>query len=365
MVIPHGGEHFVGEVDGAIGAAVVGKTDELTGYFQPDVALGFFGGTANVGGKDHVVPTLEGGFEFFVLGLGLHGEYVNGGTGQSLVVEGGGQGINIHHTAAAGVEEEGAFFHPADLFLANHAHRIGGARHVEGHHIGAFHEIAHVDDPGGVTHAELVHDVVVEDAHAEGLGENGDLLADVAIADDAEGLSTHFRAACRGLVPFAGVGIFYLAIESAEEHTNIGHDELGHGARVGVGRIKDGNSPMFGRVQIHLVGADTEGTEGQEPVGFLEDGSCDLGLGANPKNMNVFDESKQFFFIQRTGAGVHVKALFFKALHTLGMNPFEKENFDFALGKGGGCHDRTCQGCWVGCSGKGELYRRAGPLPKV
>ena len=76
-------------------------------------------------------------------------------------------------------------------------------RHVQAHHVGLGQQL--VEGVGGldVAVAQLVGVVVVDHAHAHGLGQHGELGADVAVADDAERLAAHLVGADRALVPAA------------------------------------------------------------------------------------------------------------------------------------------------------------------
>ena len=85
--------------------------------------------------------------------------------------------------------------------MADGARRFG---HVERDEVGVLEQRVEVGDRAGQPERQLLDDVVEEHAHAEGLGEQADLLADVAVADDAEGAAAHFVRAGQRLVPRAG-----------------------------------------------------------------------------------------------------------------------------------------------------------------
>ena len=57
----------------------------------------------------------------------------------------------------------------------------------------------------GVAQGEALGGVVEDDVEAHGLGEDGELRADVAVADDAEGVPAHLVGTVGALVPHAAV----------------------------------------------------------------------------------------------------------------------------------------------------------------
>ena len=123
----------------------------------------------------------------------------------------------------------------------------------------------------GVAVAKLVGMVVEDDPHAHRFGEIGKLRADVAVTDDAERLAPDLVAVGRGLVPLAlmrGVGS---RDDPAQQKDNLADDQFRHASRVGERRIEDRNPVPPGGVDIHLVGADTEAPDRDQPVGGFDE----------------------------------------------------------------------------------------------
>lgn len=78
--------------------------------------------------------------------------------------------------------------------------------------------------------------------------------------------------------------------ELAGEGDNLSDDELGDTARVTEGRIEDGNAMVRGKLEIDLVGADTEAADGDEVAGLFEDAGGEFSLGADTKDMDIAGE---------------------------------------------------------------------------
>ena len=117
---------------------------------------------------------------------------------------------------------------------------------------------------------QLAGAVPIDDAHAEGFGEHRQLAADIAIADDAEGLAAHFPGIRCRLVPLAAMRRVRFGEDAAHQHHDLAQRQLGDGARVGKRRIEHRNATMRRRFQIHLVGADAEAADGEKPIGRFQ-----------------------------------------------------------------------------------------------
>jgi hypothetical protein len=64
----------------------------------------------------------------------------------------------------------------------------------------------------------------------------------------------------------------------AGKRDDLGDDQLSNAARVGKGRVEDGNT-MLGRiVQVYLVCPDAEAADDEEVLGLLEDLGCEFCL---------------------------------------------------------------------------------------
>src|SRR3546814_9897731 len=87
--------------------------------------------------------------------------------------------------------------YPSDLRGAEHQLRGRGLRHVQGDHVAAREQVVQAGRRARVAQRELGLDVVEQHVHAQRFGEHADLGADVAVADDADGLAARLVAAGR------------------------------------------------------------------------------------------------------------------------------------------------------------------------
>ena len=115
---------------------------------------------------------------------------------------------------------------------------------VEGEEVGVGEDVLYRDEGDIVLARDHGGDegIVADELHAEGAGAAGDLEADAAEADDAEGLATELGALERLLVPLArvqaGVGVGDLAGHGDHE----AEGELGDSDGVGAGGVHDDNA---------------------------------------------------------------------------------------------------------------------------
>ncbi|MNJ46667.1 hypothetical protein D3C77_418020 [compost metagenome] len=230
-----------------------------------------------MGGQDHVVQAAQRGQELLVVGLGLAREDVDGGAGEVTALDDVGQGIDVHYGTAGGVDEDGARFHHAQLLGADEILGGGGLRHVQAddvRHVEQLHQVRHLD---GVAQGELVLDVVVVDLHADHLGDDAKLGADVAVAYDAELLAAGFHRAVGELLPDAAMALGVLLGDAAQQQQYLPEHQFGHGAGVGEGGVEDGNAAYVGGIQRDLVGADAEAADGDQLAGGIQHLLGDLG----------------------------------------------------------------------------------------
>ena len=144
--------------------------------------------------------------------------------------------------------------------------------------------------------------------HAEGLGDDRQLGADVAVADDAEGASADLVRALRRLVPDAGVECGVLVRQAAGQRDDLAEREFDDAAGVGKGGVEDDRAGLGCGVEVDLVGADAEGADGLELGPGLDDSPGDLGLGADADHVDTLERGDQLGLVERTGAGLDLEA---------------------------------------------------------
>lgn len=107
-------------------------------------------------GQDHVVQATQRAFELLVVGARLYREHVDGGADQVLVLDRGGQVVQLDHGATGGVDQDRALFHRADFLLADHP--LGGwqLRNVQRDDVGQAQQLVQAGDLGRVASGSLV-----------------------------------------------------------------------------------------------------------------------------------------------------------------------------------------------------------------
>lgn len=109
----------------------------------------------------------------------------------------------------------------------------------------------------------------------------------MTISDNAECFTANLPATVGDFVPGSGVHLGGAVGELASEDDDFGNDELGDGARVGEGRVKDGSASAGGVWEIDLGGADAEAADCEEVFGMFENVGSQFGLGADTDNVDI------------------------------------------------------------------------------
>ena len=139
---------------------------------------------------------------------------------------------------------------------------------MQGHHVGSLQQFVQTADGARVAQRELGLDVVEDHPHAHAFGQHTDLGADVTVTDDAQHLVARLVAAAGRLDPATPMAGGVLLRNAAQQHDRLGDHQLGHAARVGIGRIEHRHAEFPRRVQIHLIGTDAEAAHRQQPLGM-------------------------------------------------------------------------------------------------
>ena len=135
----------------------------------------------------------------------------------------------------------------------------------------------------GAAERQLGGRVVEHDVHAQRLGHHAELRADIAVADDPQRLAAHFPAVGGGLDPLALMRRHRFREDAPHQHDDLAEHQLGDAARVGERRVEDGDRPLPRVFQCHLVGADAEAAQGDEPVGSGQHARRHLGARADAR----------------------------------------------------------------------------------
>ncbi len=206
--------------------------------------------------------------------------------------------------------------------------------------VGDFEQRLHGWHGAGVAERQFHFDVVKHDLHAQGLGQDADLGADVAVADDAQRFAAGFAGTGGGLDPFAAMSRGVARRNAAHQQNDFGQHQLGHAAGVGKRSVEDGDAAVLRRRQVHLVGADAEASDGDEVARGFEHVVRQLRGRADTHDISVangVDELRlgQGFLVD-FDIGIAVRA---ESVHRAGVNAFEQNDFHFVFGKGCLCHE--------------------------
>ena len=149
------------------------------------------GRAGDVGGEDDVVEAVEGRSLERLLA-----EDVEGGTGNVAGLECGGESSVVNQFTAGAVDDADVGLHFGEGGGVDDALGLGGEADVEREIVRGRDEFVEVNEADAVFAGDGSGDegIVADEFHAEGAGAAGDLEADPAEAEDAEGLGFEFAA---------------------------------------------------------------------------------------------------------------------------------------------------------------------------
>ena len=195
-----------------------------------------------------------------------------------------------------------------------------------------------------VRQREPVDDVVVDDVHAEVLGEHRQLGADVPVADDAKRSAANLVRTVGRLVPDARVHQRVLLGEMPSQRDDLGQRQFDDAAGVGERCVEHGNAASRSRREIDLVGADAERADRDQVRGRLEHARGHLGLRANTKQLDAGQCGDELVFVQRTAARFDRVIGFAQERVGIGVDLLEQQNTGRGLGHASSiaCTARAC-----------------------
>ena len=204
-----------------------------------------------MGGQHRVLHPHQGGIR-----AGLIGEHVHGGTGQMPAFQGLLQGRHVHDRAPGGVEKIAARLHLLEGGLIEHPLGFRRQGHAGGHKIALFQQFVQ----GGVLHpvclrpGRLGMAAGIEDAHIEGPGPPGQLLADAAEAHQAQGPVLGPQAHLP--MPDAPMHLVALPLHVPGKVQQQGHQMLRHGPLHLAHGADHGDAQPLAGGQVHGIVAD-------------------------------------------------------------------------------------------------------------
>ena len=128
--------------------------------------------------------------------------------------------------------------------------------------------------------------------------DDGKLRSDIAVADDAERLASHFMRAGSRLVPHTVLHMMGVRGNAAHQANDVADNQFHHGASVGIWGIEHGDAVLARIVEIDLIGADAEAADGRERRTCVDDFAGHAGFGANAQQINVFQGVDEFIFVE-------------------------------------------------------------------
>src|SRR5699024_5868970 len=281
---------------------------ELARDVPADVELGLLRGAADVRGEDHVGDALEAVLEGVTRLLRLGGEDIDGRAGDVAGDEVVPQGLEVDDETPGEVEEEAARAHPGELLRAEVAGIAGAAVDVQRDRLARLEELLEGAALPGIAQGELVLEVEEGDVHAEGLGDDGQLGADVAVADDAERAPPDLVRPLRRLVPDPAVQRGVLVGEVAGQADDLAEGELDDAAGVGEGGVEDDRPGLGGGIEVDLVRADAEGADDLELGSGLEHRAGHVRPGADADHVDALERGDQLRLVDGSGARLDLEA---------------------------------------------------------
>ena len=94
--------------------------------------------------------------------------------------------------------------------------------------------------------------------HAHGFSKNGKLRTNVAIANNAKRLATHFCASSGGLSPTTLMKQPRNIRNAAHQHDDFTNGKFNNAPRIAVRRVEYGNAVRGSGGQLHLLRTDAE-----------------------------------------------------------------------------------------------------------
>lgn len=109
----------------------------------------------------------------------------------------------------------------------------------------------------------------------------------MAVTNNSQGLASNLPALGADLVPCTTVHLVGSVAELTGEGDYLGNDKLSDTARVGEGGVEDGDTVFGSKLEVDLVGTDTEAADDEEVCGLTKDLFGELCFGANTDDLNV------------------------------------------------------------------------------
>ena len=173
-------------------------------------------------------------------------------------VDGIGQGLFVHQSAAGGVDDDLPFLCLGQHVRVKHACGFFSFGQVDGHKVGAGHEFVerHEFHPKLRRAGRVGVGVVGDDGGFKGREALRKQLADVAEPNDADGLAEDFHAAEGRAFPFAVAECFVRSGDLPGGGEKKGNGVFAGGVDIGGGCVGHHDSAFGGGINVNVVKAD-------------------------------------------------------------------------------------------------------------
>ena len=234
-----------------------------------------------------LAPDVEVVGEVVTVGGGLGRENIESGTSDLARAASLDESGNVDNAATAGVDQVGAGLHLLELSSGDHVACLGEIGDVESNEVGLAQKLLKSRDLVGGTKGHQGNHIVVDDVHTHSLSENRQLRTNVTVTDNTQSLASNLPALGADLVPGTAVHLVGSVAELTGKGDDLGNDKFSDTARVGEGGVEDGDTILGSKLEVDLVGTDTEATDDEEVCGLTENLLGELCLGANTDDLNV------------------------------------------------------------------------------
>ena len=194
---------------------------------------------------------------------------------------------------------------------------------MQGHRIGLLQQFVKGLATVGVAHRQLLLDIVEHDAHAQSLRQHGQLRADIAVSDDAQGLAANLMGAGSGLVPQAMAHVMRVGGNAAHQADDVADHQFHHGTGVGIRGVEHADAMLARIIEIHLIGADAEASDRGQGRACVDD-RCGHGrLGPYAEQAHAVKRLDEFLLAQGALARLHFETVIAQRLRRIRVNVFQ------------------------------------------
>ncbi len=155
-------------------------------------------------------------------------------------------------------------------------------------------DLCHPERLGALRRKERVEG---DDPHLQAERPVGGDRADIAAADDSEGLAGDLDAHEAVLFPFAGLGRGVGGGNLAGQREHHGDGVFGGGDRIAEGRVHDDHAARGGGGNVDIVHADAGAADDAQILGVLQDLGCDLGRRADGEAVIIADDRGELVLV--------------------------------------------------------------------